>query len=382
MGDKLYDWLHADQWVKRSGKTEEYLQQIYPREDKEKRRRQFWSGKIILLLSMVLAGILLFLYCFTAEPAESMLKGGGQVQRQEGDSVIRMTVTAENEGGSWRKEMAFPVKQRKFTREEKAELEKQVHEYLMKALPGKNESLKGVTRPLQMPDRAMDGEVELAWFTDEQYLNEDGSLKPESIPKEGADTEIVAEASCRNWTHSFTFSVHLEPPRFTDRQAAFKQVRQSVLEAMKEQKTSDIVQLPGQVGDIRITYETEEARSYAPVLLALGALILMPFLWREQQKKKAEERKQQLFLDYPGIVNRFMLLLGAGLTVRKSVERLAAEYEAGRTEGEPVRYAYEELCIMNQEMRDGLSEGQALEHFGKRCRIFPYLKFASVVRMD
>ena len=183
MGDKLYDWLHADQWVKRSGKTEEYLQQIYPREDKEKRRRQFWSGKIILLLSMVLAGILLFLYCFTAEPAESMLKGGGQVQRQEGDSVIRMTVTAENEGGSWRKEMAFPVKQRKFTREEKAELEKQVHEYLMKALPGKNESLKGVTRPLQMPDRAMDGEVELAWFTDEQYLNEDGSLKPESIPR-------------------------------------------------------------------------------------------------------------------------------------------------------------------------------------------------------
>ena len=159
-------------------------------------------------------------------------------------------------------------------------------------------------------------------------------------------------------------------------------MRQSVLEAMKEQKTSDIVQLPGQVGDIRITYETEEARSYAPVLLALGALILMPFLWREQQKKKAEERKQQLFLDYPGIVNRFMLLLGAGLTVRKSVERLAAEYEAGRTEGEPVRYAYEELCIMNQEMRDGLSEGQALEHFGKRCRIFPYLKFASVVSQN
>ena len=291
-----------------------------------------------------------------------------------------MTVTAENEAGSWKKNMKFPLKQRKFTKEEKEELENEVYEYILKTLPGRNDSLEQAAWPLQMPEQALGGEVELVWFVDEQYLNEDGTLRSEGIPEGGADTEVAVEASCRNWTHSFRFPVHLERPQFTERQTAFGQVRQSVLEAMRDQKTLEIVQLPDRVGDIRVTYETEEKKSYTPVFLALVVLILMPFLWREQQKKKKEEREQQLFLDYPGVID--MLLLGAGLTVRKAVERLVAEYETARAEGGALRYAYEELCIMNQEMRDGLSEGQALERFGKRCRIFPYLKFASVVSQN
>ena len=386
MGDKAGAWLYrrlrADQWTKKSEKTEEYLQQIFPREDKEKRREQFWSQKIILFLAAALAGIFLFLYCLLAEPAESLLKRGNQVQRQEGDTSLEMTVTAENEAGKWQKDMTFPLKQRKFTKEEKAELEKTVRQSLTEILPGNNGSLEQVTRPLRMPDRILDGEVELAWYVDEQYLEKDGSLRAEGIPGEGADTEVAVEASCRNWSHSYIFSVHLEPPQYTDRQVAFSQVRQSVREALREQGTSGTVELPRQAGDIRITYDTESEKSYAPVFLALGAILLMPLLWREKQKKKMEEREQQLFLDYPGMINRFMLLLGAGLTVRRAVERLAAEYEALRGEGGNLRYAYEELCIMNQEMRDGLSEGQALERFGRRCRIFPYLKFASVVSQN
>lgn len=34
---------------------------------------------------------------------------------------------------------------------------------------------------------------------------------------------------------------------------------------------------------------------------------------------------------------------------------------------------------MMQEMRDGVSEGKALERFGRKCRLMPYLKFSSVI---
>ncbi len=46
-----------------------------------------------------------------------------------------------------------------------------------------------------------------------------------------------------------------------------------------------------------------------------------------QQKKEQTLRREQLLLDHPAVVNQFMLLLGAGLSVRKVIERLVSEYE-------------------------------------------------------
>ena len=37
---------------------------------------------------------------------------------------------------------------------------------------------------------------------------------------------------------------------------------------------------------------------------------------------------------------------------------------------------------MTQEMRDGVSEGQAVENFGRKCRMMPYLRFSSVITQN
>ena len=89
-----------------------------------------------------------------------------------------------------------------------------------------------------------------------------------------------------------------------------------------------------------------------------------------------------MMTDHPEILNKVMLLLGAGLTFRGTIERLAAEYERERASGGPFRYAYEELCIMVQEMKDGVSEVTAIERFGRRCRMLPYLKFSSIITQN
>ena len=87
-------------------------------------------------------------------------------------------------------------------------------------------------------------------------------------------------------------------------------------------------------------------------------------------------------MDYSELVNKFMLLLGAGLTIRKILERMSEEYERERKEGGVVRYVYEEICVVVQEMKDGVSEKEALEHFGRRCKILPYLRFTSILTQN
>ena len=37
---------------------------------------------------------------------------------------------------------------------------------------------------------------------------------------------------------------------------------------------------------------------------------------------------------------------------------------------------------MMQEMKDGISEGRAVENFGKKCRLMPYLRFSSVITQN
>ena len=46
------------------------------------------------------------------------------------------------------------------------------------------------------------------------------------------------------------------------------------------------------------------------------------------------------------------------------------------------QYVYEEMCVLLQEIKDGMSEGRAIERFGRRCRLLPYLRFCSVLTQN
>ena len=89
-----------------------------------------------------------------------------------------------------------------------------------------------------------------------------------------------------------------------------------------------------------------------------------------------------MLLDHPGFINKVMLLLGAGLTIRGAFERMSNEYEKQKEEDKNKRYIYEELCITVREMKDGVSETKAIESFGKRVRCMPYMRFASIISQN
>lgn len=360
----------------------EYVERIYPREDKrnklqeiKKQRKKLW---ILLLVFTILAAF----YCFFSKPESSFLQGKNQITRQEEDTVLAMEVTASGEGKEWHKDMIIEVNQRKFSEEEKEKLERQTENYLAKNFPGDNPSLLAVSKPLIMKQSIPDTNVELEWTYDEDYIKEDGTLIAAAIPGEGADTEVSVKAMCRNWKKTFTYALHLMPVEVTKEQQIGKQVKSAVKDALKSQDAEAVVTLPEQIGDMQIQYKEKEEKSYSLVLVMLLICGCMPFVLREKQKKKLVAREEQMMADHPGIVNKIMLLLGAGLTFRKCVERLTAEYERERKQGGEVRYAYEELCIMNQEMRDGISEGQAMERFGKRCHLLPYIRFSTVITQN
>ncbi len=379
-------WERIGMIMQRGWKDErfirEYVERVYPREKKEKKIQEIQKQQRKLWVILLGIMILVILYSLFSESESSLIQKENQITRQEKDAALTLEVTASKDGKEWKKDMTIEVDKRNFTEEEKKGLEQQTENYLSQNFQGENVSLSAVNRPLVMKQSIPDTEIALAWNFDEEYIREDGTLIASAIPKEGIDTEIRVKAICRNWKKTFTFALHLLPVEISKEQQISNQVKNAVKDALKSQSTKKVVTLPEQIGNLEIQYKEKEEKSYGLIFIMLLVCGCMPFALREQQKKKLAVREEQMMADYPGIVNKIMLLLGAGLTLRKSVERLTTEYERDRKQGGELRYAYEELCIMNQEMRDGISEGQAMEHFGKRCRLLPYLRFASIITQN
>lgn len=367
----------------RKKSTCEYAESLYPRENREEVLRRIWKKRIQSLLILVLAAAAVWLYCFLSEPEDSVLNDGKYLSRQEEDFQTELEVTGKNGDQAWEKIIPLDVRQRKFTKEEQEELDEKLKTYVSQKLQGDNPSLENVTRPLQFVTELPDTDAELDWSWDEEYMGENGALSMANIPAGGVDTDIMLKASWRNWERTIYYHVHLMPPELSLEKQQLWETKQILKQTLKDSAYQKVVKLPEEVGGMRLSYRIpDEGKSYLPVCFILVLILLLPLLWRETQKKALAGREEQMILDYPGLVNKVMLLLGAGLTFRRAVERLGLEYEKNLREGAGIRYAYEELCIMMQEMKDGVSEGKAVERFGRKCRLLPYLRFSSVIAQN
>ena len=141
--------------------------------------------------------------------------------------------------------------------------------------------------------------------------------------------------------------------------------------------------MPGAISGKKIKYwNIENKKDFSSFYVSLIIIAVIPFMWRRQRQEQLKAREQQLVLDYPELVNKTMLLLSAGLTVRGCFERMFAEYRRRIEEGGERRYVYEEVSFSYQEMQNGVPESEVLEDFGRRCHQLPYLRFSSMVNQN
>jgi hypothetical protein len=87
-------------------------------------------------------------------------------------------------------------------------------------------------------------------------------------------------------------------------------------------------------------------------------------------------------LDYPEIVSRLSLYMGAGISTRKAWERIVDNYEKKGKPDAQRHAAYEEMRVALHEMQSGVAESVAYERFGSRCRMPAYLKLGTLLSQN
>ncbi len=375
--------MHLEKWLLRDRGTREMAEILYRRQDPEKMFWKIWCRRILAMVSLLLAAVFCLVVSLMQDTTEEVVTSGGFIQREDEAKTVTFGVETDTAGGIVQEQITLKLGRRKFTDEECKKIEKKADSYIKKTLCGENASLDQVKSALCFPKTVPDTGVQLEWQWEEKYVDEKGNIRYEALPEEGAEIVVSAKASWNNWEKEYFFPVTLVAAQLPLTEVVLSEIRASVETAVLAQSTQRKIQLPEMVSGQSVRYvNLPKPKDLSVVYLVLGVLILLPVLWKRKQKEALEQREQELMLDYPELVNKVMLLLRAGLTVRGCFERIGAEYGTRLHEGGKRRYVYEEVCYSCQEMKHGMTETKAIENFGKRCRQLPYLRFASLLTQN
>lgn len=120
-------------------------------------------------------------------------------------------------------------------------------------------------------------------------------------------------------TVSHEFYVRVYPPRMSESEKILQEISEKVRQTDEETKTQAYLPLPGNVNGIEIQWDyTENIRAFAMLILGAGGACMICVSDRQRRKEEEKKKIRQMKTDYPQIINKFNLYIGAGMTVRRA----------------------------------------------------------------
>ncbi|MDO4519042.1 MAG: type II secretion system F family protein [Eubacteriales bacterium] len=156
-----------------------------------------------------------------------------------------------------------------------------------------------------------------------------------------------------------------------------EELQESIRQYNEAKNDPEYYYLP-ETWDKQKLYWRKPADTSGMLLSALGLLaaVMLLLMGSRQKLKAVQKRQEQMLMDYPALIMKFTLLIQAGLSLRKTFQKIAVDYKKSKIEN---RWAYEEIIAACYEMDSGISEQEAYYRFGERCGQVKYKVFATLL---
>lgn len=357
------------------------LKTLRPEIAADRQVREHYLALYSTLLMMVFAGNLICLAVWISAHGSPRLIDGSRLPRNDyGEGEIAVELAAEIPGIQ-EEVFEYLVEERKFT---KQEIEKQYEEVLAllpSAILGKNERLEDVRTDLELISELAEYPFQISWeSSDYSLIDVEGAVHNEEL-KEGEIVTLTAQFCYEDWSREEQISVQINPVVHTPQEAIRSRMEALMKEREESTKSAEAMMLPERIGAEPIVWReiVSDSSGYFLILVLIAAGVLYWGKGREVEQK-LEERRRELLLDYPEIVNKLALYMGAGMTIRNAFFKMGEDYRRQREERR--KYVYEEILITCYELQGGRSETEAYEHFGKRCQVQAYMKLSALLSQN
>lgn len=355
--------------------------------------RTYYVRKVSTVLLVLTAGIVLAAVCgiiFQIRTEDTVIQELERPGYGEGDRTERLQVQMEGEDTP--REIEVKIRERSYTDQQKGELLDAALEELEQVLLGENESPDEVRSALVLPEQLQDGAVAVKWVTVPYGVVDTNGRLTGADDDNGTLVELQATLTCGGRETVYTVCVRVFPPLSDEETQIQNQLQEEAELADLRDAYEEALQLPSQMDGKKLIWSREKQNPFLSLLaLTLVVAVCVYIQMDNEVHQRAEARKQQLMLDYPDLMWKMTMLLGAGLGIRGAFTRISEEYlrekavKNGSGKGRKscgIRYVYEEVTYTCMEMQSGIAEAHAYERFGKRCQLPEYIRLGTVLSQN
>lgn len=355
----------------------------------------YWCRKLSLTFLLLAIFSLISLALQLEEQASPLLREGRYLIRPEqgeGSYEAELSVELKKQGKkepAMSGELEITVEERRYTEEEVYSILEGSIEYVRKAVLGSNQSPYKLHIPLNFFPVIPGTTVTVEWKPEENGLiHSDGTLGNEEL-ENATPASVIATLSCQDQKKDVRLDFIVMPiDRSEIKEDISMLLRNEVQKTSKATADQKLLELPGQWGQFNLSWG--DRKKGTGILFLLFGMITAILIWRgmdSELEKRMKLRKEQLLSDYPEIINKFTLLINAGMTIRQAWFRISEDYaetKADEASGLNIRerYAYEEMLVTASELRLGVSEMTAYEQYGRRIGLIPYIKFGTLITQN
>lgn len=338
--------------------------------------KQIFSDKLKYWL-IVVASFILFILCSTFL---NNTKLSGYIERpyvDEDDTEVKIEVEGLLEGSQ---KIEIPVSKRVYSNEEVKEAMKKGMDEILKILPGENTSLQNIITDLNPVSELSDLGLSLKWdFGDGDIIDIQGKVDNENL-SESVDIDIGVTLSYESYEESYVIPARVMPKPLTADESLIKRFKDYISVADKKSVGESGFYLPESFEGKKLVYHLEDGMNFHLIwIMGIIVAILLYLREKDNDRQKLEKKKRELLKDYPDIVSKLIVFIGAGLSVRQSWEGIVKDYES---ENKEKRYAYEEMAKSLARLKTGTQENVVYKEFGRSCLLRQYMKLASLLEQN
>ncbi len=353
-----------------------------------------WKGPEEYYARRAGAALGVLVYGLCAAAAIGLLTGSGWEERritaverpEAGAGSMETELEVRVEGEEQSRRVVVSVSPRKLTDAQAEVLLKKAAQNLEKEILGANQSLAEVRTDLSLTTSMENGTVTLDWISEPLgVLDYAGAIYDQEIPESGIAVTLTCTLKCQEKERTRVLTVRILPPLRSKEEQEIEALEKAVREANGQAPEAEAVTLPEESGGKILSWGSASEPVFGG-LAALTAAAAAAVYLRDEKKleRLLQYRQRQLIMDYPALLYRMAMLLGAGLTIRAVFFRLGKEYsqEKEKSGDKTLRYVYEEIVTSCFELKNGVGEARVYENFGRRCQEARYRRLGNLLSQN
>ena len=338
------------------------------------------AGTAVLVM---LSGIVLL----TADYAASMTKlDGGIIRNAYGEGSSTEVLDVVIEGRKERIPVEIEVAEQRYTADEIQEMFDRVIRKLESEILNGNESLDRVEQDLDLVTAVPEEPVDISWELDRyDVMNIQGEIQEDALDAEGTLVTLNAVLTYREdetKQAAYQCTAHLYPRVLSGEEARKQEIEETLAASERKNREEKDWNLPEAIRGKAVSYYRQmDERGLVLIIMALLVISLLIAQKKQDEMQEEARRSRQMIRDYPEIIGKLTLYLGAGMTVKRAFRKVVEEYERQK-KTTWVRCAYEEMQKTCREMESGHTEAESYENFGRRCKVQAYVRFGALLSQN